>query len=120
MASAASATHALKTMQTSPELKFLVSGLAPVSVHEARASSRVREARTLPHQCLCFALLSGEIGWSRGSIGCATAGNVEHGAGREGVFLRGDPSHQRCQLLDQDEAVARDLRQHEVDMLLRD
>src|SRR5262245_43089791 len=49
-----------------------------------------------------------------------SAGDGEYGSGGEGILLRGDPRHQRRQLLDRHEPVAGDLGEHEVDVLLRD
>ena len=53
------------------------------------------------------------------SIGRPAAGNVEHRAGRERAVFRRQPCHHRREFFDQDEARLRNLRQHEVDVLLR-
>src|ERR1700722_8541394 len=52
------------------------------------------------------------------SIRRPSARNVEHRAGRERTLLRGAKGYQIGDLLDLDEAPARDLRQHVVDVLL--
>src|SRR5664279_4504773 len=49
----------------------------------------------------------------------AAAGNVEHRAGGEGAVLRGQPRHHRGEFLYQNETPLRNLRKHEVDVLLR-
>ncbi len=47
------------------------------------------------------------------------AADVEHRAGRERIFLGREPGGERRQLLDLQEAAARDLRQHPVEVRLR-
>ncbi len=54
------------------------------------------------------------------SVGRASAGNVEHLTCRERAVLGGREGDEGRDLLDLHEAGARDLREHEVDVLLRD
>src|SRR5690349_7880982 len=53
------------------------------------------------------------------SVGRAAAGNVEHAASGEAALLARQPADQRCNLIDLTKTSERNLRQHEVDMLLR-
>src|SRR5262249_5955760 len=53
-------------------------------------------------------------GARRALIGGAAAGYVEHRAGGEGILLARHPGHHGGHFLGQHEAVARDLRQHEI------
>src|SRR6476660_6920758 len=59
------------------------------------------------------------IPFSPCSVRRAAAGNVEHTAGGKTAFLARQPTDQRCNLFDLAEAPGGNLRQHEVDMVLR-
>src|SRR5690348_3403122 len=54
----------------------------------------------------------------RGSVGGASAGDVEHGASGKAAFIAGKPADQGCDFGDFAEAAGGDLRQHPVDLLL--
>src|SRR5688500_7605426 len=57
---------------------------------------------------------------ARRSVGRSSARQIENGTGRERTLFRREPAYERRDLVDGAEAGHRDLRQHEVDVLLRD